>query len=249
MTCNSQAYLGDLLASIDSQTRSPDVRIAIDDTSTDSTQELLEENGFTVFRATSSAEDTITRIAQNFLQGVRAAVATRADAVILGDHDDVWHRDRVDHQVSFLDDHPSVALLASDGYLIDEHGAAVSGTIRSTFPVPEGFNDRPIRAQLAYVLRHSIATGGACALRPGALTDWSIPAGWLHDRWWSLGAVRAGRFAVDQTPVIDYRVTSNQQVGLDAAHQGDGMRWMGRKARNASRSASRARDLARLITL
>jgi len=190
----------------------------------------------------------VTRIAQNFLQGVRVAVAAGAEVVILGDHDDVWRRDRVDYQVSFLDEHPSVGMLASDGFLIDEHGAALPGTIRSTFPVPEDFNEQSTRAQLAYAVRHSVATGGASALRPAVLPDWSIPAGWLHDRWWSLATIRAGCFVADPTPVIDYRLTANQQVGLDAASQNDGKRWLSRKAREATRSASRARDLSRLIT-
>ena len=248
VTCNSQAFLGDLLKSIDNQTRSPDLRIAVDDLSTDATQGLLEDSGFAVSQATSTASNTITRIAQNFLQGVRAAVAAGAEVVVLGDHDDVWHRNRVEHQANLLERHSSVALLASDGYLIDEHGAAIPGTIRSTFAIPGDFNDQMIRRQLAYAVRHSIATGGACALRPAALTDWSIPAGWLHDRWWSLAAVRMGRFEADLTPVIDYRLTSNQQVGLDLARQDAGIRWIGRKAWNATRSARRARDLSRLIT-
>jgi hypothetical protein len=132
--------------------------------------------------------------------------------------------------------------------LIDEHGAAMPGTIRSTFAIPGDFNDQPIRRQSTYAVRHSIATGGACALRPAAMTDWSIPAGWLHDRWWSLAAVRMGRFEADPTPVIDYRVTSNQQVGLHLAHQDAGIRWFRRKARKATQSAKRARDLSRLIT-
>jgi len=247
VTSNSQAYLEDLLASIDGQTHRPDMRIAIDDMSMDATSDLLEGNGFTVSRATSSAGDTTTRIAQNFLQGVRAAMTAGAEIVILGDHDDVWHRNRVEHQANLLNDHPSVAMLASDGYLIDEHGAALPGTIRSTFPVPEDFNEQSIRAQLAYAVRHSIATGGACALRPAALTDWSIPDGWLHDRWWSLATLRAGRFAADPTPVLDYRLTSDQQVGLNTAHQNHGRKWFRSKAKDAARSVSRTRDLSRLI--
>ena len=248
VTCNSQAYLGDLLTSIDNQTRSPDLRIAVDDLSTDATHGFLNDSGFAVCRATSTASDATARIAQNFLQGVRAAVAAGAEVIVLGDHDDVWHRNRVEHQVNLLEDDSSVAFLASDGYLIDEHGAAMPGTIRSTFAIPGDFNDQTLRRQSAYAVRHSIATGGACALRPAAMTDWSIPAGWLHDRWWSLAAVRTGSFLADPTPVIDYRVTSNQQLGLDLAHQDAGIRWIGRKARNATQTAKRARDLSRLIT-
>ena len=247
VTHDSQEYLADTLRSIDDQTQHPDIRIAIDDLSGDGTPATLLEHGFEVHRATTTARETSTRIAQNFLQGLRAAVARGADIVILGDHDDIWHRTRTEHQVAVLRDHPTTAFLASDGFLIDEHGAAVPGTIRSTFPIPENFDDQPLRARLAYALRHSIATGGASALRPSALADWSVPVGWLHDRWWSLAALRAGRFLADSTPVIDYRLSSAQEVGLDTADQDAPGRWLLNKARRFGRTASRTRDLSRLI--
>ena len=247
VTHDSQGYLSETLRSIDDQTHTADLRIAIDDLSGDGTPATLVEHGFEVHRATSTAPDTSTRIAQNFLQGLRAAVAHGADIVVLGDHDDIWHRTRIEHQVAVLREHPTTAFLASDGFLIDEHGAAVPGTIRSTFPIPDDFDELPLRARLAYALRHSIATGGASALRPSALADWSVPVGWLHDRWWSLAALRADRFLADSTPVIDYRLSSSQEVGLDTADQDDQGRWLLNKVRRFGRTASRTRDLSRLI--
>lgn len=246
VTHNSQRYLPETLASIENQTQAADITIAIDDSSTDETRAVLDNHGFTVHRATTSAQDVTTRIAQNFQQGVRSAVAAGADLVILGDHDDIWHRTRIEHQVGILEQRPVTALLASDGFLIDEHGAAVPGTIRSTFPVPDDFTEQPLRSQIAYAMSHSIATGGACALRPSAMPDWVVPAGWLHDRWWSLAALRARRFALDATPVIDYRLSPDQQVGLDTADQGDGKRWLRSKIKHLGRTTARAKDLSRL---
>jgi glycosyltransferase involved in cell wall biosynthesis len=179
VTHNSQKFLEDTLASIDAQTRPPDIRVAVDDHSTDATRSLLTARGFSVQFATSPATDPTTRIAQNFHQALRLAVADGADLVVLGDHDDVWHRNRIEQQSVLLARNPSIAMLASDGFLIDEHGAAVPGTIRNTFPLPEDFNDQSLRGRLAYATRRSIATGGASALRPAQLSDWSIPAGWL----------------------------------------------------------------------
>lgn len=247
VTHNSQRYLEQTLASIAHQSQAADITIAIDDASTDETPAILATHNFTVHRATTSAQDTTTRIAQNFQQGLRAATKAGADLVILGDHDDIWHRNRIEHQVALLEQHPSTALLASDGYLIDEHGAAVPGTIRSTFPVPDDFSDLPLRAQMAYAVRHSIATGGASALRPSAMTDWAVPTGWLHDRWWSLAALRARRFELDATPVIDYRLSPDQQVGLDTANQSDGKRWIVRKLSEAATTTHKTKDLSRLI--
>lgn len=246
VTHDAQDFLEATLASIDAQSRQADVLIAVDDFSTDATVRTLRDHGFTTHLATSSASDTTTRIAQNFQQGLHLAEKADADIVILGDHDDLWHHDRIQHQIQILEGNPHTAMLASDGYLIGELGAAIPGTIRSHFPVPTDFNERSMREQLAYALRHSIATGGACALRPSALREWTVPIGWLHDRWWSLTAVRHGRFLLDSTAVIDYRISSDQQVGLDTADQHEPTRWLIRKARNFRRSAGRARDFTRL---
>lgn len=247
VTHNSEEFLTETLGSIDKQTREPNLRIAVDDLSIDSTLDVLADHGFTVQRATSTSTDAITRIAQNFQQGLRAAVAAGADVVVLGDHDDVWHRNRIEHQLGVLTDFPWVAMLASDGFLIDEHGAAVAGTIRNTFPVPVDFDAWPIRKRLGYAARHSLATGGSSALRPAALKDWSVPAGWLHDRWWSLVALRADALMIDPTQVIDYRISPEQQVGLEAGGQDTPVRWLASKARNLGTTGTRLRAVSRLI--
>lgn len=246
VTHDASAFLEPTLASIAAQTQPADVLVAVDDNSVDGTVELLTANGFEVHRATTSVTDTTTRIAQNFHQGLRLAQQANADIAILGDHDDLWHRDRIAHQMDLLERFPHVAMLASDGYLIDVYGAAVPGTIRTNFPIPADFNDLDKRSKLAYALRHSIATGGASALRLQALRDWSVPTGWLHDRWWSLAAVRADRFRSDTTAVIDYRLSPDQQVGLDTADQGARSRWLLGKARRLRTTARRARDISSL---
>jgi len=246
-THNSDRFLEATLASIQAQELGPDIRIAIDDFSTDATRTLLGDHGFEVQTTTSAARDGATRIAQNFHQGLRTAQAAGADIVILGDHDDLWHADRIRHQVDRLHDDPQVAMLASDGFLIDEHGAAVPGTIRSTFPVPDDFDSLPLRKRLAYAARHSIATGGASALRPALMTDWSVPPGWLHDRWWSLASLRVDRFRLDPTAAIDYRVSDDQQVGLDSGDQDSPGRWLRGKARNLGTTAKRVRDASGLV--
>jgi len=247
VTHNSQRFLKATLASIQDQELEPDIRIAIDDHSVDATCDLLTEYGFDVRAVTTTAVDRSTRIAQNFHQGLLAAQAASADIVILGDHDDLWHIDRIRHQVDLLREDPRIAMLASDGFLIDEHGAAVPGTIRTTFPVPLDFDSLPLRKRLTYAARHSIATGGASALRPAFLTDWSVPPGWLHDRWWSITTLRADRFRVDSTAVIDYRLSHDQEVGLDSRDQESPSRWLRGKARSLGTAAKRVRDASELV--
>ena len=247
VTRNSQRFLEQTLASIDQQTRPADFRIAVDDYSSDSSPKLLESSGFSVTRATSSHVDVHTRIAQNFLQGLRIAVGAGADMVVLGDHDDVWHSDRIERQREVLLGGPSAAMVASDGFLIDQHGAALPGTIRQSFPVPGDFPTWTPRKQWAYALRHSLATGGSSAIRPAAFDDWSVPAGWLHDRWWSLVALRHQALIIDERAVIDYRLSDRQEIGLNTAGQEASHRWYARQLSNALRTSQRAADLTRLV--
>jgi glycosyltransferase involved in cell wall biosynthesis len=242
VTHNSQQFLVELLDSIDSQTQPLDQLIVIDDNSTDSTRSILSERGITAIASTSAATDLSTRIASNFLQGIRCAPPE--SIVILGDHDDTWLPNRVEHQSHMMASFPQAAMLASDGYTTNP----TNPTLRSTFPVPAHWSDLTRRAQFTYALKHSIATGGASAVRPSRLPA-TIPTGWLHDRWWSLAAVSKKAMVLDSVPVINYRISPSQQVGLDTQAQHQGTKdWVRHHVGNASRSIKRSADLAFLLT-
>lgn len=247
VTHNSEAFLPDTLRSIAKQTVPVDVTIAVDDQSTDQTAEILTDAGFIVLRSTSTSDDLLTRVAHNFVQGIRAASQRDAEIVILGDHDDIWHQNRIAHQRDLLVDHPNITMVASDGFLIDEHGAALPGTIRQTFPVPEEFETWTVAKQVAYGLRHSLATGGASAIRTETRSDWSTPPGWLHDRWWSLRALREGTLLIDRTAVIDYRLSPGQQIGLDDGFQDSKLRWLGKKVRDLASTGRKATQATELL--
>jgi hypothetical protein len=136
-------------------------------------------------------------------------------------------------------------MVASDGTLVDESGKPTGGTLRSTFPVPADWNNLPANKQLAYALKHSVATGGASAVRPDYFAEQEIPEGWLHDRWWSLLAtVRLGML-IDSESVIDYRVQGGQQVGLHTGTQAMGSAQKATsRAANFKVSMRKAKDLS-----
>lgn len=224
VTHNSERFVAQTWQSILDQDH-PIARIAvIDDHSRDNTLSLLEELvasastysdiDITIENATTAAPNSTTRIAQNFVQGVR--VLRDCEVIALGDHDDTWYQDRITRQVSFLRTHPETLMLASNGDL------SSTGTLFENFEVPAGFNQLSPPEQLRHVLRRSVATGGASMLR---VTDWLEhssfipPRGWLHDRWWSIVAASQSGLAIDTAPVIEYRVSEGQQVGLDHGRQ------------------------------
>jgi glycosyltransferase involved in cell wall biosynthesis len=252
VTHDAEPFIAATITSVLRQTQLPDLIVIIDDASTDATlavaQDALSagEVPVTVVAASTQASDVLTRIAQNFMQGVRAAQEQGADVVVLGDHDDLWHAGRVEHQVRVLEQHPRALLVASDGTLLRE-GDPTDATLRDTFPVPVVFNDWRASQQFGYTVRHSVATGGACAIRPNGFQHFDVPEGWLHDRWWSLAAAAHHALVIDPTPVIDYRISSGQQIGLETAAQGGGA---GERAvhfvRNLRRSVQRTIDLVPL---
>lgn len=253
VTHDSEPFVAATLASVLRQTQVPDVIVIIDDASSDATLAVVQsataaaDVPVIVQASTTQAGDVLTRIAQNFMQGVRVAQEQGAGVVVLGDHDDLWHESRVEHQVQVLAQHPQAGLVASDGRLLRE-GDPVDATLRDTFPVPAAFNDWRASQQFGYTVRHSVATGGACAIRPQGFQHFDVPSGWLHDRWWSLAAAAHHALVIDTATVIDYRISTGQQVGLDAAAQGGGLGGRaGHFARNLQRSMKRSIDLVPLF--
>jgi glycosyltransferase involved in cell wall biosynthesis len=220
VTKDSGRWIAETIGSVLAQTRPPDAITVVDDFSVDGTVDLVREQfgaDVRILTSTAVGDNRIARIAHNFQQGMRAC--RDADVVVLGDHDDIWRADRVAHQLALLDARPGIELVASDGSLVDEGGRPLGRNLRSAFPVPDGYNAWPAAQRMRFTIRRSVATGGASALRPAAFADTAIPAGWLHDRWWSLVAAAREALWLDERPVIDYRVSAGQEVGLDRGDQ------------------------------
>jgi glycosyltransferase involved in cell wall biosynthesis len=251
VTHNSQRWIEATLRTVIEQTTPADAIVIIDDASVDDTVAIVRRllGGEADVRSAESTDPVrVTRIAQNFEQGVRACADF--ELVVLGDHDDLWHADRIAHQASLLEQQPAMAMVASDGRLVDIEGRAVGGTLRSVFPVAEGFNSMPPPDQMRETLRHSIATGGASALRPALFADLTVPPGWLHDRWWSLVATAMEAMLVDESVVIDYRISDEQEVGLQRGSQESAgvARLSQLKASNGAGPLRKFRDVSTHLT-
>ena len=223
-THNSMFWLDALRKSIAGQTRLPDAVCVVDDGSTDGTYECLaswadelqsQGTSTSIQKATTTAADLSSRISQNFTQGMRTL--SGVDLIALSDHDDVWLPDRLETQSRTLDFNREVAFLASNG-LVDSG----TRTLFDAFDVPQTFNEWTSVERLTYVLRTSVATGGASMVRARMLTvngGLCPPPGWLHDRWWSIVGASRGGLMTAKEPVIDYRVSTEQVVGLSRGRQ------------------------------
>ena len=224
VTRNAQAWIDQLLDSILAQTRQPDAIVIVDDHSKDDTLQRITRtlgSSVTVLHSTSTAKSGIDRIAENFTQAVRACDGY--EAVILGDHDDVWLPDRIGHQLGLLErsEDLKLAMVASNGRIIDAEGDSMGRTLRDNFPVSR-VGSLSKRDMVRLALTHLVATGGASCIRPEAFPTLKVPRGWLHDRWWSLVAAVRGGLVLDDHVVIDYRVHHKQQAGLERGAHGAG---------------------------
>ena len=258
VTHNSAHFIGETLASITTQTQLPDQIVVIDDQSSDNTIQVVRQHlvtsgiPYVIHPVTTEATDLHTRIAQNFMQGVKEAQDKGAEIIVLGDHDDIWHEHRIAQHVQIFNENPYAAMIAADGVIKNEENShaehtAMPATLRSSFPVPVNFNDLRTTQQFSYVLKHSVATGGASAIKPAKFHHFEVPKGWLHDRWWSLAATAHRGLVIDNTPVIDYRITAAQQVGLDTAHQQEGnANWLAGHFKRLPRTIKRTYDLVPL---
>ncbi len=245
VTSNSERWLEPTLASVRDQDRPADAIVIVDDASSDGTRAVIDQvlgERARVVASRARSTDKTSRIAANFRQGLQEV--RDCGIAVLGDHDDVWHPHRIAHQVEVLDVWRDIELLASDGRLVDVDGAPVPGSLRTAFPVPADFNEMSPALQVRTVIRRSVATGGASAVRPEAFADVEIPPGWLHDRWWSLVAAARGSLRVDVDAVIDYRVSPEQEVGLDRGHQArSAVQRLRTGLASAGSTMSRIRDL------
>lgn len=224
VTHNGQPWVLECVESILGQSRPPDVIVVVDDHSTDGTVEMLHDryaDTITLLTADESVQRLAMheRIATNFTTAVHAAVAQGADLVALGDQDDRWLHNRLEAQEAMMHNR---AMVASDGWLVDRSGVRNGLSLRDGFPVSADFQSWSSVEQLRYAMRHSVATGGASMIRPSAFPSLHVPAGWLHDRWWSLAAIALGSLSVDRSCVIEYRVSPDQVVGLTKGSQGAG---------------------------
>lgn len=224
VTRNSGSHIDQTLVSIREQTLQPDVVLVVDDNSRDDTVAQIkqwarsfEQSGgrFLFQHSTATSTRGLSRIAANFAQGVRALGSV--DFVALADHDDLWLEDRLQRQVALMTEIPHCSMLASNSWIDD-----TAETLFDAFDIPDDLGAASAADVLRFVIRRSVATGGASMIRPHRLIDSDAlvpPAGWLHDRWWSLAAAAQGSLCVSSKPVIRYRLSQAQAVGLDRGRQ------------------------------
>lgn len=179
---NGERWLKEAIDSLLKQTLRDFELIAVDDGSTDSTQQILSTYGDERIVVVRNAEKLgLTRSLNRGLALARGKYVARLDA------DDVAEPDRLERQVAFFDNHASCDILGTEGHVINDRGAVVRrfrasfnglseytylmyyGTPvihsslmarRDVFESLSGYDERfPIRQDLVLYLKHASRGG------------------------------------------------------------------------------------------
>ncbi|MFD6176656.1 MULTISPECIES: glycosyltransferase [unclassified Isoptericola] len=207
-TYNSERYLGPLLESLAAQTYRDFRLVVSDDVSTDRTLELVDAWAGRFAHPPRVLRRSVPSggAAANF---AALLAGSRADHVLLADHDDVWLPDKVE------------AGLARVRALEREHGADVPVLVHGDLEVIDG-DGRPVApsfwafksirpeygSRLRTALMHPTVTGCTAVLnrslveRVGRIP----PAAVMHDWWIGLVAAAFGVVDHDPEPRIRYRI-------------------------------------------
>jgi glycosyltransferase involved in cell wall biosynthesis len=147
---NGRAFLQDAIESIRAQTLPVDELIVVDDASTDDSADIARALGATVIRFDSNRGPSAARNA--------ALAAATGDLVAFLDADDTWYPRHCELLFGILDQHPSVALVASRTQLVSP-----SDERPGSPPLNEPFDALP------YLIRDNFVTQSAVMARRGTI--------------------------------------------------------------------------------
>jgi glycosyltransferase, group 2 family len=210
---NGEKYIHQQIDSILSQTHRPSEIVVCDDGSTDRTPEILAEYQKQypeIFRI--HFNEINLRSVKNFEKAISLC---SKDIIFLSDQDDIWSENKAEKIVSFLDNHPEIDAVATNGFCIDENGAVHEKY--SLWDAPVFLREKGKNIDYFEIILHcNIATGASMAFR-AALKPEIIPFPVLkdyhHDEWIAVNTARKGRFELLNDKLFYYRTHQEQQVG------------------------------------
>lgn len=227
---NHERYIGAAMASLRAQTRPPDRIIVLDDGSTDGSLGAMlaysaaapapeiparaagiEPRIEVLFQPNAGAHAALNRL---------VALADDCDYLAILNSDDCYHPRRLERCLEYLDAHPEVGLLCTRLRLIDETG----GPLPADSPRARWFSAAwSFRAGTDDASPLDLAEWLGLANFPGTTSNFVARAGFLrarpfanyrfaHDYHALAHAALAGRLAVLDAELLDYRIHSSNTI-------------------------------------
>lgn len=213
-TYNGEKYLKEQIDSILIQTQKIDEIVVCDDGSTDKTIEILNsysKNNPNLFKI--HINEINLRSVKNFEKAIGLCTG---DFIFLSDQDDVWVDCKVEKMIAYLKKNPSIDVIATNGYCIDENSDLHEKY--AIWDVPQFLRDKKIgfdyHTLIAFV--SNISTGASMAFRKKIIPEimpFPIINNFHHDEWIALISSNHQSFELLNEKYFYYRIHKNQQVG------------------------------------
>lgn len=228
-TYNGTRHLQAQLASLKAQTWSNLDIVAIDDASTDSTWDLLQE---------AARHDSRMRVLRNprnlgaTATFERAMRLCRGDYIAPCDQDDVWHPGKLTALRAAIGPH---TLAYGDSALVDEQGQPLGLRISDKLRMAQGSDP------LAFAFWNSVS-GHAMLFRRELLdAALPLPRALFHDWWLAFVAASTGSIVHLPQTLVDYRQHAQAQTDFAGQRR--------RRVDSATRFAERGRRLEAMARL
>lgn len=219
-TYNGADFLDLQLKSILGQTLPVDEIIIVDDNSEDDTDKVLHE-----FREQCPQVIKLFKneVQLGFIKNFEKAITLcRGNWIFLSDQDDIWEKDKVEKMIAFASTRPAALLIYTDARLIDGKNESLKKNLWEEI----GYNQEEQEKwkKNGYAFRQ-LATGknritGATMMMSALLKEKAIPflqlpLGFFHDAYLALMAASENGLYFLNSPLISYRIHSNQQMGIE----------------------------------
>lgn len=213
-TYNGEKYLKEQIDSILSQSLKVDEIIVCDDCSSDSTVSILNNYSRTnpgVFNIYINEENL--RSVKNFEKAISLC---SGDFIFLSDQDDIWVTTKVEKYIQFFQENPSIDLIASNGYCINEKSEVQDKY--AIWDAPQFLKEKNITFNYYEIISYisNIATGASFGFKKSLVSDilpFPIIKDFHHDEWIALIASSKNTFEMINEKYFYYRIHQNQQVG------------------------------------
>lgn len=219
-TYNGEAFLKEQLDSLAAQTWDNWYLIVSDDNSTDQTRHILGDyqRQWPTGRLTVRSGPA-KGVAENFM-AVTRSVQGQADYYAWSDQDDIWHPDKLERAIRWLQSNTleTPALYCGRTQLVSSDNQAIG--LSPLFSKKPGF---------ANALMQNIGGGNTMVFNQAAckiLAETSISTAWAYHDWWAYIIITGcgGQVHYDPEPSLRYRQHGNNTVGSNVG-------WSARFAR------------------
>ena len=217
---NAEKYLSACLDSLLNQIFSNFEIIAINDGSSDSSLSILEAYANRDYRVKIFSNESNLKIVKTLNKGLELAAAP---LVARMDADDIAFPQRIENQYRFMNEHPEVSISGT--------GVQVLGTDK-IWDVPESNN--MIRATLCFnspILHPTAIYNKETILSVGGYSE-NAPYAEDYDLWHRLSMDKNIIFANINTPLLYYRITTNEKPFSYQVTQKNTANWIREKQLN-----------------